>query len=305
MTPTGTADAVPVRRGGRLEREIVTPDGVPLHMTLADRGHRASAFVIDMVILAATLLALSLMLVIAGTDVLRESWILSFFLLAAFFLRNFYFAVFELRWQGATLGKRVVGLRVIDRHGGRLEADAVLARNFMREIEVFLPLTLAAMAQVEDTSDRWLVMPALVWASLFLLMPFFNRDNLRVGDMVAGTWVVIAPKAMLLPDLVDPAGPQPGQAADSPAYRFTPAQLDAYGAFELQTLEGVLRRKGSPTYDEIEAEVCRRIRRKIGWDAQNPPPDAGPFLDDFYAALRAHLEGRLLMGKRRENKYDR
>jgi len=32
-------------------------------------------------------------------------------------------------------------------------------------------------------------------------MPLFNRDGLRVGDMVAGTLVIAAPKAALLPDL--------------------------------------------------------------------------------------------------------
>ena len=44
-----------------------------------------------------------------------------------------------MRWRGITPGKRVFGLRVIDRGGGALRADAVIARNLMREIEVFLP----------------------------------------------------------------------------------------------------------------------------------------------------------------------
>src|SRR4029077_9247740 len=93
-----------------------------------------------------------------------------------------------------------------------------------------------------------------VWSGIFLLMPMFNRDNLRLGDIVAGTMVVTMPKAALLPDLVgaavapvqaSPGAEVPKTAASAPAaenpYRFSDAQLDFYGIFELQTLEKVLR----------------------------------------------------------------
>ena len=63
-------------------------------------------------------------------------------LLLSFALRSFYFIFFELRWQGATPGKRALGLRVIDRKGGRLKPEAVFARNLMREVEMFLPISL-------------------------------------------------------------------------------------------------------------------------------------------------------------------
>ena len=43
--------------------------------------------------------------------------------------------------RGATPGKRMLGLRVVARDGARLTGGAVIARNAMREIEVFLPLS--------------------------------------------------------------------------------------------------------------------------------------------------------------------
>ena len=220
-------------------------------------------------------------------------------LLAWFLLRSFYFAYFELRWQGSTPGKRAMGLRVIDRQGGQLRTEAVFARNLMREIEVFIPISALLMAQVSGT---WESLLTLVWAAVFVLMPFFNKDRLRVGDIVAGTWVVWAPKGTLLTDL---AGQAPVMStASAEAYQFTAAQLAIYGIFELQTLETVLRKSG-PDTGETRAAVCERIRKKIGWTAApGQAVDPRAFLEAFYAALRAHLETRMLFGVRRENKHD-
>ena len=57
-----------------------------------------------------------------------------------FVVRNLYFIHFELSWRGATPGKRIVGIRVIDRRGGPLLPAAVIARNLTREVEIFIPL---------------------------------------------------------------------------------------------------------------------------------------------------------------------
>ena len=47
----------------------------------------------------------------------------------------------EMGPRAATFGKRAVGLRVVARSGERLTADRVIARNLMREIEFYLPLS--------------------------------------------------------------------------------------------------------------------------------------------------------------------
>jgi hypothetical protein len=58
-----------------------------------------------------------------------------------------------------------------------------------------------------------------------------------------------------------------------------------------------------PQSGETQAEVAKRIQNKIGWTGESNV-DAGRFLKAFYAALRAHLEARMLFGQRRENKHD-
>lgn len=300
MTTTDAGTIAPeVKARARNERRLLTPEGVPLIFQLAERGARAAAVLIDLVIMylgiAAVVLAFLFSLGWIGIDGVVTGLVI----LVSFLVRSFYFIYFELRWQGQTPGKRALGIRVIDRRGGYLRADSVFARNLLREVELFLPMTLLFMPG--EGSQGWFKLLTFVWVGIFLLLPFFNRDRLRAGDLVAGTWVIAAPKALLLGDVAaDATGTKGGVSAD-PEFPFTRGQLQVYGIYELQTLEEVLRQQG-PQSAETRREVARRIQRKIGWTGPEPA-DAERFLNAFYAALRAHLEARMLFGERRENKY--
>ena len=291
----------------RALREIVTPEGVAITVRLADRGERVAALIIDLMVIAgvALVLALAFFLAVSAGGGSGDGWLASIGLLVWFALRSFYVIALELRWQGKTVGKRALGLRVIDRAGGRLGADAVFARNLMREVEVFIPISLL-FADSTVGLELWVQLCTIVWAAVFVLLPLFNRDRLRAGDIVAGTWVVAAPKTALLPDMATAAADHAeARAADVPApYVFTVEQLEAYGIYELQTLEAVLRQDG-PDVGETREVVCERIRHKIGWPETDTPVDADRFLEAFYAALRARLENRMLFGHRREDKHDR
>jgi uncharacterized RDD family membrane protein YckC len=273
-------------------RELVTPEGVDLELRLAEASERAGAFLVDALVivgvlvgvtLAALLLALAIRAPFMG-QVMLIVWMLGFFL-----LRNFYFIAFELGGRAATPGKRLMGLRVASRNGEPLTADAIFARNALREIEVFLPLTFLLANHAMGLT----ALAGLVWSGLFLFLPLFNRDRLRAGDLAAGTWVVRAPKRRLGVELAR-------RAETQPKFVFTPAQLDAYGEAELQVLEDVLRLGNR----KVMADVALRIRRKIGW-VNAPGERDGAFLDAYYAALRARLETGMLFGRRRKDKHDR
>lgn len=298
-------------RDRRRWRDIATPEGVPLTVRVGDAGKRIRGFLLDGFIIYCTLLIAHVvfMEMMGGAG---QGMGPAFFQLSQFLLLNFYFVFFELRWQGATPGKRTVGLRVIDRRGGPLTAQAVVARNLVRDIELVLPLVILV-----NPDAFWPGAPSAVaviaslWAIFCALMPVLNRDRLRIGDLVAGTLVIDEPKMVLLPDLgvVEepaaapqvPAARAPGQSVPA-AFTFTDAQLDAYGIYELQVLERLLREQ----VDNLEAleVVCEKVKHKIGWPAQTWQVPAQTFLTDFYRAMRAHLEREMLFGKRRENKYD-
>lgn len=286
-------------------REIVTPEGVALSFRVASRSARAGALMLDFMILGMTALFVTLALIaIAGGLFDAESgnasgageFLFVIWTLFWFFLWNGYFMVMELGPRGATFGKRAVGIRVASRDGGRLTAEAVLARNLLRDIELFLPLVLLMVAPTGDAGYAGIA--AACWFLVFMLFPFFNRDALRAGDLVAGTWVVDAPRTRLA-EVLSTTGAMRDNASDvtGAAYRFGEAELSVYGEHELQTLERVLR----DDRPEAMAAVHEAICRKIGWE-----PGAGDeraFLEAFYAQLRARLEGGMRFGKRKKDKH--
>ena len=282
---------------------LVTPEGVPLQLQVAPLGSRVGAFALDLGIMVVATVIVGVLTLSAAGDGAGAGlggaapW-LSILLLFTFLLWNGYFLFFELRWGGRTPGKRVVGLKVISRNGGPLTTGAVVSRNLMRDLEFFLPMQALLVPEllVRDTPG-WAAWLALGWLLLFLFFPWFNRDRARCGDLVAGTLVVARPQTALLPDQAEAAK---GKLL---RHAFTDAQLDLYGIRELQVLEGLLREgEGDWRRADLLEEVAKRICRKIAWEKPLPASEVLPFLQAFYHAQRRRLEGRLLLGDRREQK---
>jgi hypothetical protein len=163
----------------------------------------------------------------------------------------------------------------------------------MRELELYMPISFLVQSGVDY--EAWIILAGIVWCGVFVLLPLFNRERLRAGDFIAGTWVLKAPKQTLLPDLT---GDRPA-IADA-IFAFTTAQLDTYGVKELQVLESVLRRGEETAF----AAVAEQIRAKIGWTKRLNESDK-EFLNAYYTSLRRRLEQRLLFGKRKLDKHDR
>jgi uncharacterized RDD family membrane protein YckC len=277
-------------------RQFITPEGVDLRLEIAPFGQRAAAFLLDALIIVGVLVALSLLCLLAalgGHNEIAGQAVVVLWLLGLFLLRNAYFLFFEMGPRAATPGKRALKIRVAARDGGALTATSVFARNAMREIEIFLPATFLIVQH--QGVDGVLALLGLTWTGVFLLFPLFNRDRLRLGDLVAGTWVVMAPTRRLLPDMALAAN-----TYAAARFEFTAAQLDAYGVKELQVLEDVLRRR----HMETIRGVADRIRVKIGW-MRGPDESDFDFLDAYYAALRRRLEQLMLLGRRRKDKHDR
>ncbi|KPQ22539.1 MAG: putative membrane protein/domain [Porphyrobacter sp. HL-46] len=306
---------LPQRGADKRQRVMVTPEGLALPITIAARGSRAGALILDVLIIITGLVAFHLLLfwiaggLLDGTALDPEAAprgaqeFLQILLLIVVFVTWYgYFLVQELGPRGATLGKRVVGIRVAAQGGGRLSAEAVIARNLLRDIELFYPLVfifvlLANSAGGEDIGP--LAWVATLWFALFLLFPFFNRDALRAGDIIAGTWVVDMPRARLAEALSTQGAAAVLGASDvtGARYDFGEAELAVYGEKELQALERMLRESSPEALATVHATICR----KIGWD-----PGAGDeraFLEAFYAQLRAKLEGEMRFGKRKANKF--
>jgi uncharacterized RDD family membrane protein YckC len=294
MSSVGVAAPL-LRRDWRKRREIVTPEGVPLTVELAEFSERAIALIIDLLICLGVAIAIALAFVFLAIHGLGGIIFIAVLNLMLFFLRVLYFIHFELSGRGATPGKRVAGIRVIDRRGGPLRASAVIARNLTRELEVFIPIGILLSAGVGSGAGvPWGKLLAIGWLICFLVLMFFNRDRMRAGDLIAGTLVIVLPRQRLLGDLVETRA----------RFAFADHQLMAYGKRELQVLEDLLRRPDDAETRELLRDVCDRICRKIEWTEPLAPADTALFLRDFYTAQRAFLEREQLFGRPRADKFD-
>ena len=274
----------------KLRRHITTPEGVPVPIEIANYGERLAAFVIDLTIWFLLTLAIYIPILTLVSRTGGTLIAISIALFIGFLVRNLYFIYFELAWRGATPGKRIVGLRVIDRNGGPLVASAVIARNLTREVEMFIPLGVL----MQGHSD-WQQLAIAAWVMFCLAIPAFTKDRMRGGDLIAGTMVIALAKRALSSDLVE------GMLH----FSFTEQQLRAYGAFELQVLEELLRRPDSAESGRVLNDVCDKICRRIAWTDPVSPNQVALFLRDFYTAERAFLEREQLFGKGRADKYAR
>lgn len=277
--------------------DLVTPEGMALRFTLAPLMGRAIALGIDLTIVL-ILWIITVIVGIIGGAALSFEFVVPLLLIALFVLRPLYFIGFETFLQGATPGKLFLRLRVLSRDGGRLRVESLVLRNLMRDVEIFLPLTVMLSPEsLMGPAPMWLRIPAGVWAFAALCLPIVTKERVRSGDVVAGTVVVAVPHAELTRDMA---------AGASGTIRFTVAQLSQYGELELETLAELLRefeRGVRPAAALVP--VAETIARKIGFSDYASVRDPHQFLVAFYSEQRRALERQLLFGKRFANKFVR
>jgi len=156
------------------QSEIKTPEYVSVKYTIAGLGSRAPAFIIDQLVIALLYFVSFLGLaVIFESNLINLSvdqvflWILAGFILLVFIIEWSYFFLFEFFWNGKTIGKKILGIRVIQDNGHRITLLSSLIRNLLRII------------------DR---LPTGHLLGIMLI--FFHQKHKRLGDLAAGTIVV-------------------------------------------------------------------------------------------------------------------
>jgi uncharacterized RDD family membrane protein YckC len=137
-------------------------DNVPLELPIAGAGTRVLAGFLDYLLVllgvllwGAACLALHLTLKLGG-------WALGLFFLGLFVIEYGYFAISEAVSGGRTFGKWALDMEVVMHHGGRPSTGALLLRNTVRFV------------------DLWVGVPLMATDALAR----------RVGDRIAGTLVV-------------------------------------------------------------------------------------------------------------------
>lgn len=150
---------------------IETPEQISLEFPLAGVGSRGYALCMDTLIQVIAALVVGLIVAFTARDLDRSwasarNWEIAIAVFLLFCLYWGYFAIFEILWNGQTPGKRQAKIRVISASGRPITVFEGIGRNFMRAI---------------DSLGFYLV-GAVTCA--------IDKQNRRLGDMVAGTVVV-------------------------------------------------------------------------------------------------------------------
>jgi uncharacterized RDD family membrane protein YckC len=286
------------RAGMATRRIVVSPEGLPLAMSLASVNARISAFFLDLTIIILAIIVIQLVTYTSGFSFQSAYSISS---LLAFIIFNGYFIYFELAWKGRTPGKALIGTIVVNRHGGELTPTAIVARNLTRLLEFYVPLyfLISVPFGIISGDYSWFFM---IWALIVTLLPLLTKDRLRLGDYIGGTLVIVKPKQVLAEDL------SKSRQDHTQTFNFTSEQLAIYGYLELRILEDFLRRADElpmPKGSSLTGlwVVALKIKNRLGYSEPIPPGLERRFLTDFYTAQRAVLERALLFGQQKWNQY--
>lgn len=224
---------------------IATPERVAFSFELAGPVRRTLAYGIDAALRAVVLMILTVAAALGealgsgGFEGIGTGVMLTF----AFVMEWGYFVALEMLMGGQSIGKRALGLRVVSEDGRPLGFAASVLRNLVRAAD-FLPLlyALGIAVMLKDKSFR------------------------RLGDMAAGTLVIVEGRRKLLGPLVISPPPSPQELA------WLPHKVDL-STDDLDAIELFLRRLNHyPAAREIELaeQVAPIYAARMGLSYHHP-----------------------------------
>lgn len=154
----------------REQVSIKTPEFVALKFNLAGLGSRAGAMIIDQTLLMIVNIILVLIFTFSMNITIHfgsPSFLLAIAIVILFIIRWGYFFVCEYFFGGKTIGKRIIGIRVIQENGHSITILSSFIRNLLRIVDM---------------------LPTGYFIGIILV--FFHSQHKRLGDIIAGTIVV-------------------------------------------------------------------------------------------------------------------
>ena len=156
--------------------QIETAQNVSIYQNVAGIGERLLAFLIDLlVIIAYWVVAIFL---IASFDIdTRDDWEIISFMMILGLPVFLYHLLFETFWNGRSLGKSAMQLRVVKLDGSKPGFGSFFVRWIMRIVDI-----------------------SLMSGSIAVVTILLNEKGQRLGDMAAGTTIISEKKKARLSD---------------------------------------------------------------------------------------------------------
>lgn len=210
---------------------VVTPEAVPLHLETATAGSRMLAGMVDVIVIGIVLLGGAFAFGLFGDLTPVGVWIVA----SAFglFATSGYFLLLEALWDGRTVGKRALGLRVVTTEGGPAPTSAVVARNLVRIVDLLPGVPLVGVVTMLATAS-----------------------DQRLGDLAAGTLVIRE---------VDAPAP-PAAAAHPPPEWSRSLDLTSLTDADRRLIRSFLARRSEldvQSRDRLVRTVADRLRQRL------------------------------------------
>ena len=227
---------------------VDTPENIEFAYDIAGIGSRFLAAIIDTLVIGTGLLVLGLLVSVVGAraDVARSTTssvaaaigaILSFLILWG------YYIVFELVWNGQSIGKRAIGLRVVREGGQPVTFVGSAIRNLIRIVD-FLP----------------------AFYGIGVIVMFVDKRARRLGDLAGGTLVVKERRGVTLESLTQstavPAA-QPGGTMQLP----TLPNIHLLNDQDYNLVQEFLRRRdelGRDARARLGAQLASGLQARLG-----------------------------------------
>lgn len=188
--------------------DVETPECVRFRHHTAGPFRRGLAYLIDLVLRGAIALGFGMLVTASSGGPRSVAWSSGLMLVVLFGLEWGYYVALEAFMNGQTPGKRALGLRVVKQGGYPVGFVDCMLRNLLRAAD-FLPLgyVLGLMTMAGDRRFR------------------------RLGDMAAGTMVIIEQRPRALPALQLDPPPTEAELGGLPGRALRPDELDAIEMF--------------------------------------------------------------------------
>lgn len=248
---------------------VETPEHIAFEFRLAGPWRRGLAYLLDLLLRIGVMTALVFLttLVFASLAGLGDDLAAlpaGAFLLLYFVAEWFYYVLFEWLWNGVTPGKKALGLRVVKEGGYPIGPGDALLRNLLRAADLLPPL-----------GPFGLGVPTYVVGALVSLADPKYR---RLGDLVAGTIVIVEePARLMAPANIEPPV-QPGELDQLPVHLRMKVE-------ERKTLEAFVRRFPAihpARREELSEAWATQLAARYG---APKPRSSARFLQLVYARL--------------------
>ncbi len=153
--------------------KILTPDNIEVEYLLADIGSRGAAAGIDTMIISSfifLIVFIGLLLINSTPELWYDyyGWIIGIGIFLYGIINYGYYIIAELKMNGQTPGKKIVGIRAIRTNGEAITFKHSALRNLFKVL--------------------------IDYYGIGLIMIFFTKTHKRLGDIVSSTMVVIENK---------------------------------------------------------------------------------------------------------------